>query len=48
MVKTPVSMQRSVSTLLLSRVDLEGERTWKRILRVIEELWNEAPAGQLN
>ena len=28
--------------------DQEGERTWKRILRAIEVLQNETPAGPLN
>lgn len=28
--------------------DLEGERTWKRILRPVEELQRESPEGSVN
>ena len=28
--------------------DMEGERTWRRVLRAIEELQNETPSGPLN
>lgn len=33
---------------LAEKGDLEGERTWKRILRAIKELQNQTPACPLN